>query len=136
MRYVMMRAAAVLALGVGMSACATSNVVSTAPPPIQVCGHNLQIGESGLPLLSAHSGQTVRANVRGVLAIVIKFNTGCQSGAQVTVSPRDAIHVLAVARAGDGRPAAETISLRPEFKSANITVHSLNHRSEVFVVSR
>lgn len=122
-------AAAVLAASIvaALSGCGT---VTTAAPPLVVCGTTLSRSAAGAVLLDVARGGRVGTRTIGGL-LFLKVSDDCDRGATIRWTPAAAATRLAEARSADGLPAA--VVLRPNEDRFTITLDNESGRSVVEV---
>lgn len=97
---------------------------STAGPPIVVCGQTLWSGAM-TPLVyhvPPTGGPVPTTVVGGVAPLIVRVAQGCKQGADVSVTPAQALRAVRQAKATDGRPVAIVFAGRIP-GTATITVH-------------
>lgn len=108
-------AARAIALGVigAVIACGGSgSKVSSAAPPLDICGSTLNSSAEGAVIYDISEGQqVVVSELSAGNLLYFKVSASCQSGSEVALSPPDSYSVVGSARAVDMRYAA--VVLKP-----------------------
>ena len=94
--------AAWLAVAGALTACAEAGV-SSAAPPLEVCGHVVSSTAAGAVLTDASTKSRVTGIPTAGSAVFIKLAPQCQKGASVTFDPPGRATIVARAEAEDGK---------------------------------
>lgn len=110
--------ASVLCLGLLLTGCGG---VTTAAPPLAVCGQTISNLPAGAILQDVSRGGTVLHGSAGGY-IYLRVSESCDNGATVRWEPMTAAQKITVAKASDGRLAA--VVLRPLRRTFTVLLHS------------
>ena len=120
-------AAMAISSALALSGCMS---VTTAAPPLVVCGTTLSRSAAGPVLLDVSHGERVSSRTIGGL-LFLKVSDDCDHGATVRWTPATAATRMFAARTADGRLAA--VILKPNADSFTITLVRNSRRTEVEV---